>query len=513
MHLIRIITGFSAVMLSCGSYATATPKFTITPLTSTTLRVSQSDIAVVNYQVTNNTQITRQLTIQPITGVAQITGGGNCSSPFTLAPHQSCTLSLRINGSQMTGNINGGPVVCKTFGSGNSQPDPFLCSQPAVSGVLNVTYQRQSGSVKCWGSNTVGQLGIGSLTPPASPLYAPDIAVVNLTNAAEISAGTGYACALATSGTSVCWGANNVGQLGDNKQGTDSASPVSVLGVTTATQISAGENHACVVLASGQVQCWGQNTDGQLGNNSTITSAFPVTVSNITNAIDVSAGQGHTCAVLATGQVNCWGLNTEGQLGDGSNNPSLVPVQVTGIDNAIAVTSASNTSCALLSTGTVKCWGYNAQGQLGNGVPVPGASSNVPVDVIALSNVKAISGRGDHVCGLINDGTIKCWGINGVGQLGNGDAPNDNSTPTFVVGLDGSTITGAIGVSSGLVHACALLSSGQMQCWGENVAGQLGIGNNDGNVYDIAQMVIGNLGIGLRLLEHVSDDISCAIVQ
>ena len=123
----------------------------------------------------------------------------------------------------------------------------------------------------------------------------------------------------------------------------------------------------CALLTTGSVQCWGDNSRGQLGNNSTANSPIPVLVNGISNATAIAAGAYHTCAQLANQTVLCWGYNAAGQLGDNTLTNSSVPVAVSNITNATAIAAGQLHVCALLTNGTVQCWGRNARGQLGNG--------------------------------------------------------------------------------------------------------------------------------------------------
>ena len=127
--------------------------------------------------------------------------------------------------------------------------------------------------------------------------------------------------------------------------------------------VSSGSAHNCAVLSSGAVQCWGYNFYGQLGNATTTNSPTPVTAVGVTTAIAVAAGSSHSCAVLSGGGVQCWGRNSTGQLGNGTSTDSATPVLVSGINTAISVSVGSNHTCAVLSSGTVQCWGSNSSGQ------------------------------------------------------------------------------------------------------------------------------------------------------
>lgn len=427
----------------------------------------------------------------------------------SLLPNSSCNISYNIPSPVFSNNF----VITATGLNADNSPLPLSVEIGPV------------GPVQCWGENNTGQLGNGTTTPPALPVTSPAdplSVVLGITNATEISGGSTYTCALLATRQVQCWGANNLGQLGNGAPlpGATSLTAVNVVGINTAVDISAGETHACAVLANGTVQCWGANNVGQLGNGLTTNSSTPVTVAGITNAVEVSAGFYHTCAVLANGQVSCWGGNDFGQLGNGTTAPlpQFFPAApVIGVDNAIAITTSSFTSCALLANTQVKCWGVNNVGQVGMGqfspsVPTPTTVVGVN-NVGVLSGITDLSGRGFHTTALGSNGLVYAWGLNNAAQLGNGTLDN-SPFPTMVLGISAP----AIDVSSGLVHACALLINGQMQCWGKNEFGQLGLGNAPPppsvppDIYTSAQTVLG-LTNGIGLLEHGSAAISCAIVS
>ena len=145
------------------------------------------------------------------------------------------------------------------------------------------------------------------------------VEVQGITTATQVSAGGQHTCAVLSSGQIECWGANNVEQLGHGKKNTDT--PVKVKDIKTATQVSAGTEYTCAVLSSGHIQCWGENRSGQLGNvTSGGQTSTPVEVQGITTATQVTAGHDHTCAALSSGHVQCWGENFYGELGNGTRN-------------------------------------------------------------------------------------------------------------------------------------------------------------------------------------------------
>ena len=244
--------------------------------------------------------------------------------------------------------------------------------------------------------------------------------------------------------------------------------------VADAVAIAAGSAHTCAVLDDGTARCWGENGNGQLGNGTTDDTSVPVAVSGLTDAIDIVTGTAHSCALLADGTARCWGLNA-GQLGNGTSGPgasSTVPVTVSGLADAVDLAAGINHSCALLADGTARCWGVNGQGQLGSGFSGSGTNSNVPLTVAGLTDTIAISAVGNTSCAALADGTARCWGGNSNGQLGDGTT-TDSNVPVAVSGL-----TDTVAIATGGAHTCAVLADGAARCWGFNGDGRLGNGTN-----------------------------------
>jgi len=184
----------------------------------------------------------------------------------------------------------------------------------------------------------------------------------------------------------------------------------------------------------------------------------------------VSAGGYYTCALSIDGGGLCWGANSEGQLGDRTNVTKTTPVNVYGLSDIKEISAGGQHTCALLNDGGVKCWGKNEDGQLGNG---NNSNSSNPVDVTGLtSGVKTISSGSNHSCAVLSSWNVKCWGQNAYAQLGDGATPSlDKNTPIDVIGL-----SNVKSVSAGGKHTCALLFTGGIKCWGWNESGQLGNG-------------------------------------
>ncbi len=350
-----------------------------------------------------------------------------------------------------------------------------------------------SGGVACWGDNSHGQLGNGTTNNSLTP-----VAVSGISTATAIAADDNHTCAVLASGGVDCWGLNADGELG-NGTTNNSLTPVAVSGISTATAIAAGTttdnvyggDHTCALLASGSVYCWGYNQYGQLGNGTAGDSSTPVAVV-IPEATGIAAGADHSCAVLASGGVACWGFNEFGELGDGYNNYySEYPQPVTGITTATAIGAGGDHTCAVLSSGGVDCWGYNADGELGNGTVT--VDSLTPVAVTGISSATKTAAGEIHSCALLASGSIKCWGANYYGQLGNGTTTY-SSTPVAVSGISNVTAIAAGGThSANGHHTCALLASGGVDCWGDNAAGELGNGTTTNSSTPVAVLGLGGV--------------------
>lgn len=283
-----------------------------------------------------------------------------------------------------------------------------------------------------------------------------------------------HACAVMTSGAVRCWGANDGGELGNSGHlGGSSFAPLLAASVTAPAKLVAGGTHTCATLASGAVSCWGSGLYGQIGNGSWADSVTPVPVSGLTAPIQLAAGAVHSCAVITGGAVKCWGRNEYGQLGDpevattAPDNRRADPVTVASVSGATAAAAGGYHSCALLGDGSVKCWGGRF-----NGSPL-GSPYHEPVTISSLTGATAIAAGTGHGCAVVSGGSVKCWANNDGGQLGDGTVGVDDH-PTDAVFVAG--VSSATAVTAGLHHSCALLADGTVRCWGRNDLCQLGNG-------------------------------------
>jgi alpha-tubulin suppressor-like RCC1 family protein len=389
-----------------------------------------------------------------------------------------------------TGDLSATGGVPSTGGSTNTT----LAAKSITVGEQHSCALLNDASIRCWGDNEYNQLGNGSrdacglASGSLTPCSMTPIEVLEITNAEVVAAGSAHTCAVMSSGSVQCWGGNDNGQLGNRSSDTCatpagtafscSATPTAVLGITSATAVAAGGWHTCAVLRSGSVQCWGLNDYGQLGNGATSNSLVPVEVSGITNARSVASNTHHSCAVLRSGSVQCWGYNYNGQLGDGTTANSLVPVTVSGITNAEAIATGSLHTCALLNGGSIRCWGVDQEGQLGNNSRAtcgssPGTvyrCSPIPLTVSGITDAVFVSAGQAHTCAVLSSGSVQCWGWNNAGQLANGTTINSFVPVTI------PSVTDAASVAAGSYDSCAVLSSGSVQCWNWNYYGNLGNG-------------------------------------
>jgi alpha-tubulin suppressor-like RCC1 family protein len=260
------------------------------------------------------------------------------------------------------------------------------------------------------------------------------------------------------------------------------------------TQIAGGGEHTCALLSTGKVRCWGLGIDGQLGYASTSAvgdDEYPSAAGDVNvggQVAQVVAGRDHSCALLTTGKVRCWGRGTWAptgyghtkSIGDDETPATAGDVNVGGTVTQLA--AGWYHTCALLDTGKVRCWGFGGFGQLGYGNTDNIGDDEAPAtagDVDVGGQVKQITAGTFHTCALLTTGKVRCWGRGSRGQLGLRLTCNvgDDEKPSSVdeLRLGGEVVE----VSAGSYHTCALMSSGQVRCWGDGEHGRLGYGNDE----------------------------------
>lgn len=365
---------------------------------------------------------------------------------------------------------------------------PFPVPIPALDLMTGITAGgahgcgKKFGSAFCWGANESGQLGDGSYEDRALPGVATGLELASVT---RVTAGAFHGCAMTFAfGTSEvrCWGEGSDGQIGDDSFNSSSI-PVPVSGLGPTTDIDAGDNHTCAAVTEGPVigaECWGKNDRGQIGNDTfdNAGEAYSVIAHDgaVLNGVDaVSAGGAHSCALVNAG-VRCWGANDHGQLGNDSTDdwPRAYPVTNLGNNSGATMISAGGAhTCAIVNLG-VKCWGFNADGQLGDGTR---QERHVPVTVFADSNqtplgaVTAMAAGAAHTCAVASGGVV-CWGDNSSGQLGDGSF-TDASLPVTAI----PAASGMVAVTAGADFTCATNNQNHSWCWGNALYGRLANGS------------------------------------
>ncbi len=351
----------------------------------------------------------------------------------------------------------------------------FVVPVEAISAGSSSTYALlQDGTVKAWGVGVQGQIGDGFYVNRLTP-----VPVSGLSGVRSVASGStaNHACAIRSDGSLACWGYNSNGQIGDGTL-TSRAEPVAVSSAQQFAQVAAGGLHTCAINLAAQVYCWGYNSQGQLGDRTTISrlvpagTSFPLgeqlqlgayfsavrrnqsvfsagqnaygqfgdgttvgnaspvwTMDGSTWPAEIATGAFHRCALMvADGAVRCVGYNGSGQLGDGTTISRSLPVSVIGISGARAVAGGGSHTCAIATDRAVWCWGANNRGQLGDATT---SFRYAPVRVSGIDNAIALTVGGAHSCALRNDGTVWCWGENVYGQLGDGTV-FDRPIPTKV---------------------------------------------------------------------------------
>jgi alpha-tubulin suppressor-like RCC1 family protein len=404
---------------------------------------------------------------------------------------------------------------------GNESPTGVLAFRSITAGNRHSCGLSDDGTVRCWGGNFAGQLGRGNTDswgelPGQRGGQLPPVDLGTDRTATAISAGGDHTCALLDDGTVKCWGSNGSGELGQTTSGQngdepgemgDDLPPIALGTGHTATAIAAGFSHSCALLEDGTVKCWGSNLSGQLGYGNTSNIGLDedmgdnlsiVALGAGREATAITAGDGQTCALLDDGSVKCWGDNDKGRLGQGDQadrgdepgemGDSLLPVALGTDRTATAISTGYGHVCAILDDDTLKCWGENSEGRLGLGDTnhrgdAPGEMGDAlpVVDLGAGRTAVGIAAGDDGTCALLDDALVKCWGSNGFGQVGVDDGA-DRGDASGEMGDDLPTaVLGrhVTAVTGGGIHFCARLDNSQVKCWGWNQTGQLGVGNTE----------------------------------
>jgi alpha-tubulin suppressor-like RCC1 family protein len=351
---------------------------------------------------------------------------GACQEIIQIATGVSHTCAVIQDGTVVCWGNNGIGQLGEPPGAARTTPGPSLIGPTNVlqlsAGWEHSCAVTRSGAVWCWGYNSHSQLG--RVDQPRTPVEVQTLGGEALQvgchgDTIDLGRG-GFTCALLRTGKVRCWGANTHGQLGNGSLFESSATPADVLGLSGIEQIAVGHSAACALTGTKDVYCWGYNLDGRLATGSRADSVtVPARVIGLSDVKMIDGGKDHFCAVVGTTRrVKCWGSDVGGALGDGppSGNTSRVVVD-TGVEPIKEVRAGSRATCALYSSGDVACWGRNAEAEFGNGTMT--SRDSVAERTSLMSPTVSLSFRWGTGCALLATRRVQCWGAN-QGNVGSG---------------------------------------------------------------------------------------------
>ena len=448
-----------------------------------------------NFQIFTEPQV-----VEGVTDAVAVAAGYSASCALTIQGRVLCW------GEDSMGRIGDGLPYLNGF---NPPTQPVGLS----SGVVRLSNSargyhtcalKEDGTVLCWGDNTLGQIGQDNSQVGQEKFAQPTI-VQGVQNVTAISTGIDHTCAVQADNVVKCWGGNGFGQLGDETT-IYRFNPAPVVGINYAQVTEIHSNmHNCLRTIEGNLKCWGLGGAGQLGGDGALSrQPLPVLVSQASsNVSQLKSGDWHLCLLTTAGQVNCWGNNSVGQLGTSSHTPYAIPHPVPGLESGVqeirsgaefacALTSASavvcwgaitnspytpqsldsgvaqlelgsDHSCVRMQTGEVRCWGGNWVGQAG----APGTETiEFPTTVEGLATgIEQIALGRLHSCALKDDQTVWCWGSASLGQLGDGITQPTHSP--VQVSLAGEPLTDVVDLQARWSHNCATRSDNSTVCWGD----------------------------------------------
>ena len=350
------------------------------------------------------------------------------------------------------------------------------CVEDMAAGTNHTCVLRVDGSVLCWGANDTGQIDAmdPSVALPGPQLVAPTLLGGDGLAATELAAST-HTCALREDGNAVCWGENATGASVPGLPSVTPAVPTEITLATNWVQPAVGIGFTCIARSSDALAtCFGSNDRGQLTGAD---APGPVDVPSVFSFAEIDAGIGHVCGRAATGEMYCWGENGQGQLGI---NPATVPFSTTVRELSLPpvgdVATGSNHTCARVGD-AVQCFGDNAFGQLGDGTTTDSIVSVIPT--LPPSPIATLQAFGNNTCAKLGTGETYCWGDNQGDKLRMvGETVDDTltSVPLLLDPVDSSAMPIAVDVvAMGNAHACVLSDTHAVYCWGLSGQGQAGV--------------------------------------
>ncbi len=430
-----------------------------------------------------------------------------------------CSAGLCVAGSCLDGVENGtesdvdcGGSECRPCESGFTCGDDADCVGGCSNGFcrtrgrlaagdFHVCAVRSGGGLRCWGRNTFGELGyghvdtIGDTEPPSA---AGDVSLEG--SVMQVVAGRYFTCALIVTGEVQCWGLNTYGQLGlghtDTIGDDELADAGGVLALPgQAVHLAAGREHACALLTTGAVACWGRGLSYQLGvtpaahiGDDEPPALVPLPAS-AGRVVDVAAGADHTCIRTVDGELYCWGGGTSGKLGNLGNSAVQSADLATAVDLGpsppVGMSLGQYQTCTTHRDGSVNCFGSNDRGALGRGHRYHVGRDNTPAEagpLVVHGRATAVStGRfAVHTtCVVVEPGAVRCWGQQHGGLFGNGEQGtigDDEVAGASRLVLTPQPVTE---VATGGAVTCAMAADGSVYCWGDGRHGVLGSQTSD----------------------------------
>ena len=372
----------------------------------------------------------------------------------------SCALAACSSDSELTAPTTEGPALVVAG----------LSVSQVSGGAQHACALTTEGRAYCWGRNGSGEVGNGKGGTSAEARELTPVAVIGGLVFRQIGAGGLRSCGVTTGNVGYCWGSNTFGSLGIGTEG-NRAAPTRVAGGLRFLQIDAGGLlHGCGVTSDRRVYCWGDNSEGQLGDGTRLEmESVPVPVASTDRFRQVSTGERHTCAVTTADQAYCWGDNRNGQLGIGTDQRRrLNPTLVAGGHAFRQIAAGDFHTCAVTTARQAYCWGQGIMGQIGDGATL---QRNSPRLVAGGRTFDRVTAGARHACGETGANRAFCWGDNRTGQVGDGTTTLRRLRPTGVVG--GLTFAQ---VSAGGFASYGVTTSGALYSWGWNPNGQLGDG-------------------------------------
>jgi alpha-tubulin suppressor-like RCC1 family protein len=337
-------------------------------------------------------------------------------------------------------------------------------SGAVAAGAAHSLALKPNGELWTWGLNSSGQLGDGTTTQRTSP-----VRVTSLSGITAVAAGASHSLALKSDGTVWAFGSNAYGQLGVGAAPAQSATPLQITALSAVVAVAAGANHSLAITSDGRLWAWGRNSNGQLGDNTTANKNTPIQVSvpgvPAVAITAVAGGANHTLAVRGDGVLWAWGSNSNGQIGDGTTMQRMQPIQVTGLTGVSKVAGGGLHSLARKSDGSTWSWGYDNVGQLGVGSYTQYTS---PQEVLGVTGAANVAAAASSSMALVGDWIVSTWGT--MGLLGNGSTTH-GTVPAMLWYLPP-----IVAIAAGDAHDLALGQDGSLWAWGTGTSGQIGDG-------------------------------------